>query len=69
MTDPDSKQIKTNAGFGWLQGYTHRQRMNERDLALAAEITNKTAEYSQLDPIASATLGELEQAGVRPCRS
>ena len=66
VTDPDSKQIKTNAGFGWLQGYNAQAAVNERDLVLAAEITNNTADYSQLDPIVSAMLGELEQAGVRP---
>jgi len=31
---------------------------------LAAEITNSTGDWSQLDPMLTATLAELEQAGI-----
>ena len=64
VTDPDSKQIKTNAGFGWVQGYNAQTVVGEGHIVLAAEVTNTTNDWSQLEPMVSAALAELEQAGV-----
>jgi hypothetical protein len=64
LTDPDSKQIKTNAGFGWVQGYNAQAVVNEGQIVLAAEITNNTADFGQLEPMVTATKTELENAGV-----
>ena len=64
VTDPDSKQIKTNAGFGWVQGYNAQTVVGEGHIVLAAEVTNNTNDWSQLDPMVSAALTELDRAGV-----
>jgi len=64
LTDPDSKQVKTNAGFGWVQGYNAQTVVGEGQIVLAAEITNSTADFGQFEPMVSATLAELKDAGV-----
>jgi len=64
LTDPDSKQVKTNAGFGWVQGYNAQAVVGEGQIVLAAEITNNTADFGQLGPMVTATETELEKAGV-----
>lgn len=61
-TDPDSKPIPV--GFGYVQGYNAQAAVNEEQIVLAAEITNTSSDFSQLDPMVSATLDELERAGV-----
>jgi transposase len=62
VTDPDSRPIPI--GFGFVQGYNAQAAVNEQQIVLAAEITNISTDFSQLDPMVTATLGELEQAGV-----
>jgi transposase len=62
VTDPDSKSIPI--GFGFVQGYNAQAAVNEQQIVLAAEITNLSTDFSQLDPMVSATLGELERAGI-----
>jgi hypothetical protein len=64
VTDPDSKQIKTNAGFGWVQGYNAQAVVGEGQIVLAAEITNNTSDWSPLVPMVDAALAELERAGI-----
>lgn len=64
LTDPDSKQVKTNAGFGWVQGYNAQTVVGAGQIVLAAEITNSTADFGQLEPMVSAALTELHRAGV-----
>ena len=64
LTDPDSRQIKTNAGFGWVQGYNAQAVVGSGQIVLAAELTNNTNDWSQLDPMVTATLAELTNAGV-----
>jgi hypothetical protein len=64
LTDPDAKQIKTNNGHGWVQGYNAQAVANEQQIVLAAEITNNTTDFSQLAPMVEATVNELENAGV-----
>jgi transposase len=62
VTDPDSRSIPI--GFGFVQGYNAQAAVNEQQIVLAAEITNNSTDFSQLDPMVSATLDELERAGV-----
>ena len=64
LTDPDSKQIKTNAGFGRVQGYNAQAVVGEGQIVIAAEITNNTADFGQLEPMVTATEIELAKAGV-----
>jgi len=62
VTDPDSKLLKTVEGY--VQGYNAQAVVDEGQIVLAAEITNSTVDWSQLDPMVSATIAELERAGV-----
>src|SRR4051812_29772885 len=62
VTDPDSRPIPI--GFGFVQGYNAQAAVNEQQIVLAAEITNVSTDFSQLAPMVSATLGELERAGI-----
>ena len=62
VTDPDSRPIPI--GFGFVQGYNAQAAVNEQQIVLAAEITNTSTDFSQLDPMVTATLGELERAGI-----
>jgi hypothetical protein len=59
VTDPDSRPIPI--GFGFVQGHNAQAAVNEQQIVLAAEITNSSTDFSQLDPMVSATLGELER--------
>ena len=61
-TDPDSRPIPI--GFGFVQGYNAQAAVNEQQIVLAAETTNISTDFSQLDPMVTATLGELERAGI-----
>ena len=62
VTDPDSKHIKANDTY--VQGYNAQAVVDEGQIVLAAEVTNSTVDWSQLDPMITATIGELERAGV-----
>jgi transposase len=62
VSDPDSRPIPI--GFGFVQGYNAQAAVNEQQIVLAAEITNLSTDFSQLDPMVTATLGELERAGI-----
>jgi transposase len=62
VTDPDSRSIPV--GFGFVQGYNAQAAVNERQIVLAAEITNNSTDFSRLDPMVTATLGELERIAV-----
>jgi hypothetical protein len=62
VTDPDSRPIPI--GFGFVQGYNAQAAVNEQQIVLAAEITNTSTDFSQLDPMVTATLGELERPGI-----
>ena len=62
LTDPDSRSIPI--GFGFVQGYNAQAAVNEQQIVLAAEITNNSTDFSQLDPMVTATLEELERAGI-----
>ena len=62
VTDPDSRPIPI--GFGFVQGFNAQAAVNEQHIVLAAEITTNSIDFSQLDPMVTAILGELERAGV-----
>jgi transposase len=61
-TDPDSRPIPI--GFGFVQGYNAQAAVNEQQIVLAAETTNISTDFSQLDPMVTATLDELGRAGI-----
>ncbi len=62
LTDPDSKRLKAREGY--VQGYNAQAVVDEGQIVLAAEITNNNTDWSQLDPMVTATLAELERAGI-----
>jgi transposase len=62
ITDPDSKVMPD--GLFFVQGYNAQAAVNEQQIVVAAEITNSSTDFSQLDPMVSAMLDELERAGV-----
>ena len=62
VTDPDSRPIPI--GFGYVQGYNAQVAVNEQQIVLAAEITNSSTDFSQRDPMVTATLAELGRAGI-----
>jgi hypothetical protein len=47
-----------------VQGYNAQAAVNEHQIVLAAEITSNSTDFSQLDPLVTATLDELERAGI-----
>jgi transposase len=62
VTDPDSKRIKANDTY--VQGYNAQAVVDEGQIVLAAEITNSSVDWSQLDPMVTAAIAELDRAGV-----
>ena len=62
LTDPDSKRIKASEGY--VQGYNAQAVVDEGQIVLAAEITNSTVDWSQLEPMVTATIAELARAGL-----
>ena len=61
-TDPDSRNVKTPRG--WLQGYNAQAAANERQIVIAAELTNSSADFGQIEPMVNAARRELRAAGV-----
>jgi transposase len=61
-TDPDSRNVKTPRG--WVQGYNAQAATNERQIVIAAELTNSSADFGQIGPMVDATRRELRAAGV-----
>jgi transposase len=61
LTDPDSKSLPIS--FGFAQGYNAQAAVNEQRIVVAAEITNTSTDFSQLDPMVTATLNELQRIG------
>ena len=62
LTDPDSKRLKAREGY--VQGYNAQAAVDESQIVLAAEITNTNTDWSQLDPMVTATIAELERAAI-----
>jgi transposase len=61
-TDPDSRNVKTLRG--WVQGYNAQAASNERQIVIAAELTNSSADFGQIGPMVDAVRRELQTAGV-----
>ena len=62
VSDPDSQRMKANHGY--VQGYNAQAVVDEGQIVLAAEITNTPADFSNLDPMITTAIGELERVGV-----
>ena len=62
VSDPDSQRMKANLGY--VQGYNAQAVVDEGQIVLAAEITNNPTDFSNLDPMITTTLDELERVGV-----
>jgi transposase len=62
VTDPDTQRMKANLGY--VQGYNAQAVVDEGQIVIAAEITNTPADFSNLNPMIEAAIGELEQAGI-----
>jgi transposase len=62
VSDPDTQRMKANHGY--VQGYNAQAVVDEGQIVIAAEITNTPADFSNLDPMLTAAIGELEQADV-----
>ena len=62
VSDPDTQRMKASRGY--VQGYNAQAVVDEGQIVHAAEITNTRVDFSQLDPMITAALAELERAGV-----
>ena len=62
-TDPDSRNVKTPRG--WVQGYNAQAVTNERQIVIAAELTNSSADFGQIGPMIDAARRELAAAGAQ----
>ncbi len=62
VTDPDSRRMKGNRRY--IQGYNAQAVVNEAQIVLAAEITTSPNDFSQLRPMLTAALTELENVGI-----
>lgn len=62
ITDPDSRHIRSKDAF--VQGYNAQAVVAGAQIVLAAEITNSSVDWSQLEPMVAAAIDELERAGV-----
>jgi hypothetical protein len=51
------------ASHGYLKGYTAQTVADEGQIVIAAEITITSADFSNLNPMITAAIGELERAG------
>ncbi|MGI8712832.1 MAG: transposase, partial [Solirubrobacteraceae bacterium] len=63
LSDPDTKLMKGMRNY--VQGYHAQAIVNERQIVLAAEITNDPGDFSHLRPMIDSMLGELDRAGVQ----
>jgi transposase len=61
-TDLDSRNVKTPRG--WVRGYNAQAATNERQIVIAAELTNSSADFGQIEPMVNAVRRELRAAGV-----
>jgi transposase len=62
VSDPDTQRMKANHGY--VQGYNAQAVVDEAQIVIAAEVTNTPADFSSLDPMLTAAIGELERAGI-----
>ncbi len=62
LTDPDSRNLKTPRGY--LQGYNAQAVVTADQIVVAAEVSNSSADFGQLEPMITSALDELHAAGV-----
>ena len=61
LTDPDSRRLKAREGY--VQGFNAQAVVDEGQIVLAAEITNSNTDWSQLDPMVTATIKSSSRPG------
>ena len=52
------------ANLGYVQGYNAQAVVDEGQIVLAAEITNTPGDFSNLNPMITAAIDELENVGI-----
>jgi hypothetical protein len=52
------------ANLGYVQGYNAQTVVDEGQIVIAAEITNTPGDFSNLDPMITTAISELERVGV-----
>lgn len=62
VTDPDSKIMKTAAG--WLQGFNAQAAVDEHQIIVAASLTNNANDVEQLVPMMDAVASTINAAGI-----
>ncbi len=62
ITDPDSRIMKTKAGF--VQGYNCQAAVNECQIVLSCSVTQEANDLRQYQPMVDATVASLAAAGV-----
>lgn len=62
ISDPDSQRMKANLGY--VQGYNAQAVVDHGQIVLAAEITNNPTDFSNLDPMTTTAIAELQRVGV-----
>jgi transposase len=63
VSDPDSRVMRT-AGTPPRQAYNAQAAVNDKQVILAAELTNAAADFGQLAPVFDATMRNLAEQGV-----
>jgi Transposase DDE domain/Transposase domain (DUF772) len=63
MTDLDSREMRTQ-GQPNIQGYNAQAAVTEQQVIVAAEITTQSPDFGQLEPMVTAALRELGNAGI-----
>ena len=66
VTDPDSRLLKTRAGY--VQGYNAQAVATEDQFVVAAEATNQSHDASSFEPMITATKRNLRHAGEKAAR-
>jgi hypothetical protein len=59
VSDADTQRMKANVGY--VQGYNAQAVVDEGQIVRAAEITNTPGDFSNLDPMLTTALGELDK--------
>jgi transposase len=62
VSDPDSQRMKANHGY--VQGYNAQAVVDEGQIVIAAEVTNTPGDFSNLNPMLTAAIAELQRAGI-----
>jgi transposase len=62
VSDPDSRNVKTSRG--WVQGYNAQAAVTAEQIVIAAEVTVDSPDFGHLEPMLTATEGELASVGI-----